>query len=266
MLSDRQHHPAAGFSIVELAITLVIFGAIAGMSLTLGYRWFDQERFNATELNIKTIEMALDEYRKRNNRLPCPADIALTTASANYGVEANNPGTCTGGGIVASTTTSANIVFGAVPANALGIGKNLMQDNWGRLFVYYVDRRLTVEESLDERNAGYIDPTSTTIGDITIQDATGANRTTRAAYAILSFGENGHGGYIPHSGTRFDGGDGIAALEVENCNCNDAATTTGAAPYDNDNVLVQSTYRQEFDDIVHYRERSQLFNKVLRGQ
>ena len=262
----RKHSASeSGFSIIELAIILVIFGGIAGMSLTLGYGWLKQERFNSTKLNIKTIEMALDNYRKRNNRLPCPADLTLASGVANYGIEASNPGACTGGGIVAATTTNANIVFGAIPAEALGIGKNLMQDNWGREFVYYVDKRLTAQDILDERTAGYFDMTSATIGDIVVQDATGANRTAKAVYAILSHGENGHGGYLPATGVRLSSVIGADATEAENCNCDDTATTTGAAPYDNDNILVQATQGVTFDDIVVYRERDWLFNKVPKN-
>lgn len=257
-------HLQDGFSLVELAIVLVIFGGIAAMSLTLGYGWLDQERFNTSKVNIQTIEMAIDEYRKRNNRLPCPADLTMTNSNANFGVEASNPGACTGGAIVATTTTSANVVFGAIPATTLGIGKNVMQDNWGRLFVYYVDTRLTAEDALDERAGGYIAMTNAAVGDIVVQDATGANRTNKAVYAILSHGKNGHGGYLPANGVRLASVVGADAAEAENCNCDDTATTTGVAPYDNDNVLVQSMLGRTFDDIVVYRERSQLFNKVER--
>lgn len=255
-----RHSAQSGFSVIEIAVVLIIFGGIAAMSITLGHQWLKQERYTATRLNIETIEEALDSYRKRNRRLPCPGDITISRGDTDFGVEADNDGACTGGALQAAVTTSANIVYGSIPVETLNLSRGLMYDSWGRAFVYYVDIRLTAEDSLDNREAGYYDMDAA-VGDITIEDATGANRTTTAVYAIVSHGENGHGGY-KYDGTRQDFGSGFSNAEVENCNCNDAAVTTGVAPYDDDNVLVQQLVSRVFDDIVHYKARSQLFNKT----
>ncbi|MCI5049347.1 MAG: type II secretion system GspH family protein [Rickettsiales bacterium] len=251
----------AGFSLLELSFVLIVFGAIAGMTIVLGTKWLEQEKVNTTKDNITLIEAALDSYRKRNKRLPCPAPLAAVLGDADYGVEADNPGACTGGAIQSNATTSANVFFGAVPITTLGMSKSLMLDAWDRGLVYYVDIGLTVEDSLDPREAAYVAVDDGAIGDIQVQDETGADRTTQAVYAIVSFGENGHGAYL-RSGNRFDGGDGISAEEIENCNCNDDAVTTGAAPFNNDNILVQKFLEADFDDIVKFKERYQLYDKI----
>ncbi len=60
----------------------------------------EQKQIDETNAKIAVIQKTLLDYRRAFNRIPCPADITQdmdATSSNNYGVEAANSGTCTGG-------------------------------------------------------------------------------------------------------------------------------------------------------------------------
>lgn len=235
-----------GFSLVELAIILIIVGGIAAMTATLGVKWVAKEEVSSIRLNLQTIENALDNYARRNLRLPCPADPSITDPTdPNYGVEAANMGNCTGGATQAEGV-GGTTVRGPVPAATLGIGKNLMRDIHGNYADYYVDSRMTEDNAMKQYHVD-----NTTIGDITIQDPAGGVRTAKAVYALVSFGANAHGarnasGTIINAGTTDD-------RERENNDRNPDGSSSGA-----DNILVQGLLEPDFDDQVLYKTRSQL--------
>jgi hypothetical protein len=125
--------------------------------------------------------------------------------------------------------------------------------------MYVVDRRLAAPDGL----------TSVTAEDvtarITINDASGAAKTTSAVYALLSFGANGHGAY-PRAGgaTRLsnytvpvapDAGD-----ELLNCKCTNVAAAAGAVAA---SLVQKPAALGVFDDVVFYGTRADF---VLRQQ
>lgn len=249
------------FSLMEIAVLLVIFGGIAGMSVVLGSQWIDKQEVDTSRSLMGTIEQGLDTYRKINGRLPCPGDLTLTPGDAGYGYEAyeagDTLGTCHGEAGINATDATGGVSVGSVPAKTLGMADSLMRDQWGNLIVYYVTDVATADGAFWDSPKGpnYIEMDDPA-GEITIQDATGADRTVDAIYALVSHGANGHGGY--HSGgARVDGGD-ATAHEEENCDCDDAAAGTGA-----DNVLVARLLEETHDDLVTFKERRHLYNKVV---
>src|ERR1035438_9307553 len=86
-----------GFTLLELAIVLVIIAIVTGMSIQTGISVVATARQTATVNKMKAIDGALMAYRTANDRLPCPADLTIKQGSANFGVEGATPGTCTGG-------------------------------------------------------------------------------------------------------------------------------------------------------------------------
>ena len=56
----RRGHAVTGFSLIEFAILLIIFGAIAAASTMLGGKWVEKEEHKASKLNTKTGEEVLD--------------------------------------------------------------------------------------------------------------------------------------------------------------------------------------------------------------
>lgn len=259
-----------GFSLLELGISFVIIAIIATGALTLFAASLDRRQLEETEGRLRAIQSALLEYRRTFDRLPCPADMTLATSAANFGVEAAGPGSCISGSPAANFNAglTGGPVAGAVPTKTLRLPDDFVADGFGRRILYAVDTRLTYTAEADTT---YYTPsfvtypvTNTVIGNITVRDADGNDRTTRAAYALVSFGKNGHGSYSRQGGstTRINSGS-TNSQELENCDCDASAAGTGF-----DEVFVQrpltdnaSNKSNVYDDVVVYELRANIFSK-----
>lgn len=235
-------HRPRGFSLIEIAVVLVIVGIIlaailSGLNaLTIG------AREKATRTKQETIKTALATFLVRNNRLPCPAIITIATGGAGNGVEAATPGTC--GGTITSGAAPNIAKTGTVPWASLGLAEEASLDGYGNRLTYQVMANAT-------------NLTATTVsgmlGSISIHSAglgvagnqinnctTGTYNPCGAVVVIVSHGTNGFGAYTTN-------GQQIAF----------APTVTGNDERENangDNQFVVKTYSDieanPYDDIV----------------
>jgi len=188
-------------------------------------------RIKATKTKQQAIQTAIVNFVARNNRLPCPAIATTTEGSVNYGVEAANPGVCTG---VTRFGAGANRnVKGIVPWIALGLSDVAVLDGYLRRFTYQVLRSETNRDSAT---------ISGLTGNIQLRDAASGNTVNPNNFAvavIVSHGENGYGAYLPSTGRRVSL-NGAGVDERENT--------------DNDVIYVKKTYSDilanPFDDQV----------------
>src|SRR6185312_11049208 len=96
------------------------------------------------------VEQALTGFMASNGRLPCPADGSYAVNTANFGVEAANPGSCTGGAPAAPLGPDAGtgyVVGGVIPTKTLNLDDSYQFDEWGRRITYVVDTRATLKSS-----------------------------------------------------------------------------------------------------------------------
>lgn len=243
----------SGFTLMELAVVVVIVGLVLAMGMSAGVGALETARISQTEKKMQAIENALTAMRtnKSSERLPCPADASVTPGSSSYGVEAANPGSCTGGS-PAANYTSGSVVEGAVPVHTLNLPDDFMYDGWGRKFVYAVDANATDYQSFQSMG---IDSNCS----ITVNDASGNARTTGAMYVLASLGPNGHGGYTK-AGARNNAGV-TNTDEQTNCHCNASGASTGySATYVQEDPVLTGAVGQ-FDDIVRYKMRWQMLNR-----
>lgn len=247
----------SGFSLLELAVVTVIIAAVAGSGMVVGKATLDSAQVATTQMRLNTIETALLAFRRANDRIPCPADASLAPASAQYGREAANPGTCMGGTPAANFDASAggsSIVEGALPVKALSLPDEFMYDGWGRKFAYAVWAPAT-------GTRGFINyGISSNCGMQSIRNAVGMARSNNGVYTLVSFGPNGHGAYN-EMGQRV-GVQSVNADEHINCHCNMLAADTGylGTYVQKDGTQNPANTLDVFDDIVRYKERWQLQN------
>ncbi|PIP08112.1 MAG: hypothetical protein CO012_11935 [Syntrophobacterales bacterium CG_4_8_14_3_um_filter_49_14] len=64
-----------GFTLVELAIVLVIIGLITGAAVTLWRSTIDSTRLSTTKTNLDNIKNSVINFAIANGRLPCPDTI-----------------------------------------------------------------------------------------------------------------------------------------------------------------------------------------------
>jgi prepilin-type N-terminal cleavage/methylation domain-containing protein len=120
-----------GFTLIELAVVLVIIGVLVGSFLgTLGSR-IETTRRADTAAELEHIKLGLLGYAYSNNALPCPdcrdaGACGIAAAAANDGVEDRN-----GAGACAIAGATGNL-----PWVTIGMGS---ADAWGNRFNYWVD-------------------------------------------------------------------------------------------------------------------------------
>jgi prepilin-type N-terminal cleavage/methylation domain-containing protein len=142
---SNPNHGDAGFTLVEMAVVLLIIGLIAGIGADLMRRFEREGRLDRTQVALDGVEDALTLFVMQNKRLPCPADGRLPVGDPGAGrefFESDGPGGC------------LEQAFGTVPYVALGIGAVASRDGWNRRLTYRVDPVLTRDHTKTAANCG----------------------------------------------------------------------------------------------------------------
>ncbi len=275
-LPFRRHRSLqVGFTLIELAIVLVILGLVLGGLVVPLATQVQSRKVNETEAIIGEIKESLYGYAIANGRLPCPATIAANgmenrrNDDAGIGpIDAQTDG-CRGGSY-----------SGLLPWATLGVPE---MDAWGNRFRYRVTNEFTRANG-DATAIGFCvspgpvvpgtDPNACTLelmdaGDLIVETRdpttkTKRNLSTQVPAAVVSFGRNGHGA-TNNQGIVLP--DPPAANLDENQNTNAASirflsrTATDEQAGCSDSAAGQPFC--EFDDIVSWIPTSVLFNRLL---
>lgn len=202
-----------GFTLVELAVVLAIFGLLLGiLVIPLGTQ-VDQHRYAEAERQLTAVREALLGFAIANGRLPCPASGNIASGAANAGTE-NKPGVACGA------------AEGVLPWAALGVPE---LDPWGMRFTYRVATALADDPAAGMQATFLI----TDVGNITVTDGA-VNIGTQLPAVVVSHGKNGFGAFRP-DGTQAPV-LAAGANEVENA--------------DSDAVFVSQLPAPTFDDLV----------------
>lgn len=178
-----------GFTLVELAIVLVIVGVLAGTFLTtLGSR-INTTRRADTAAEMEVIKQALYGYAISNNfaHLPCPdcrtAACSLGANVENDGLSDITAGVCD----VDVAGTNAILPLGNLPWRTLGLGYS---DAWGNRYSYWASSLAT------DNTVNMTLPAWPVAGFATINTRVGAapvQVSDNAVALIMSHGKNGFG-------------------------------------------------------------------------
>jgi prepilin-type N-terminal cleavage/methylation domain-containing protein len=164
------HRHVVGFTLVEMAIVLMIVGLLLGGMLVPLSAQMEQRNISDTRKTLDEIQQALIGYAIINGRLPYPAKPTLIT-----GTDAN-------AGLADNTLT-----MGVIPWATLGTSET---DAWGRRFTYSVAPSFATPFTLISN------------GNLTVKSAAtgGSNVATNIPAVIVSHGKNGYGAYTPNGG------------------------------------------------------------------
>ena len=136
---NRIFREKKGFSLVELAIVLVIIGLITGAAVTLWRSTIDSTRLSSTKTNLDNIKNAVINFAMANGRLPCPDTILPPNnqGDANPAVPLNC--NCT-------STCAAPPCY--VPFKTLQLQLPGGRDSFGNVFRYDVSHETTAGAGL----------------------------------------------------------------------------------------------------------------------
>lgn len=255
-----------GFSLIEIALVLVIVGlALGGIVAALGPQ-LDNKNVRDTQDRMKQVSDALVAFTIANRRLPCPA----SAASGGDEVVTGTVGQCT------------NPNNGFVPARTLGLERDvngLFQDAWGFGIRYSVTQitytlggnapvsincnpgpcyPFTQQNGI--RNAYYLNgaalaaqPAGASLQQICASrtGATGvacgpaANQIAQTAFVIWSTGRNG---------SQLPGGNGI----------DEAANLDGNVVYVSHSRTETGAANGAFDDLMQWQTAAELFLNMTR--
>ncbi len=233
-----------GFTLVEMAVVLMIVGLLlSGMLVPLSAQ-MDQKNNADTQKSLSEIKEAIIGYALANGRLPCPADPTIATGSTGAGV--SRPSCAT----VASST-------GVVPWTTLGVSET---DAWGNRYTYRVTSDFA--DAIGTGTYGGCSPIPSpppvnatfalcSIGNLNVW-ASAAKVTTVAGNVpavIISHGKNAAGAYTPQ---------GTQILPVSTY-ADEQENSDGSADTD----YVSHTPTPAFDDLVAWISLDILFNRMV---
>lgn len=191
---DRQ----GGFTLIELALVMIISGSFMAAAAVAFTNYTIQKRVEHTKESMAVVKTAMSEFRSLTGRYPCPAPLTAAPGDATYGVEDCTPDASfivEGRDANMDGQTSDDQVFiGAIPVvtimqtnqDALLPHKNVI-DGYGNKFTYVVSARLTVGGSYNDFY-GAIYMVDEHDNSLTRPDGS-------AHMAVISHGENGRGAY-----------------------------------------------------------------------
>lgn len=129
-----------GFTLVEVAISVVILSFILGIGATLIPRLAHQYQEEGTYERMQLIHKAISTYAQKHNRIPCPAEPDTTITAQPFGTER---GSGANGQNIGACTSQASR-HGIVPFRTLGLTLEDVRDSFGNFFTYRVSRTPTM--------------------------------------------------------------------------------------------------------------------------
>ena len=271
---------SVGFSLIEIAIVLVIVGLLATFALGLTSQVLNKQRRDTTIARLALIDSAISLYVAQNKYLPCPAigtlDGTAATPDARLGREQPNS--------LRAGCNLTNQQSGILPWIDLGMALADTQDGWGNMFTYRVEESLVRSGSMDFTMCTPAGSNLTAVGTTpnltcatcttatfpgscnapgivtagrglrvkSVSGATianpGASPSTGAAYVVISHGENQAGSYL-YTGV-INAGIIASGTQEQNNHANGSYPANSPTAYLVDDVANYGATTVHFDDYV----------------
>jgi prepilin-type N-terminal cleavage/methylation domain-containing protein len=181
LMQLMKNHARAGFSLIEVAIVLIIMGVMLGAAMPSILRYRQQACLRETKERQDMVTYAVAAYAVINNRLPCPADPAAQGDKKGKSV---NP-----------CQTVAHAI-GIVPYHTLGLPENQAKDGFGRYMTYAVPIDHNGQGNLCRARPDPLLQLKDESGDVFPQNMQAGDNFV--AMVLISHGPLGHGAYNPN--------------------------------------------------------------------
>lgn len=284
VLNTQTSPMKSGFSILEMAMVMIIIGIIFAMIGPVYSLYKKNEAIRTTERNVQVVTAAIGNFRSVNGRYPCPASVTATREDPEYGHEGQcNSATGVYNGLAFGACHSSGVckqrasnnftdpdpldiydeddyygVWGAIPFRTLNLQESEAYDGYGMRLRYNVTKLLTAPATF---NAGW--------GSIEILNDQGESALvppSSAHFVVLSHGANQAGGYSK-SGANISCNSAGSKSEKMNCKAGPGGPTpyppgvcTGGVPVCAVYSAIETSDAapNQFDDVLTYFVRDDL--------
>ncbi|HEU4839208.1 MAG TPA: prepilin-type N-terminal cleavage/methylation domain-containing protein, partial [Micavibrio sp.] len=221
-MTFSRHRSQAGYTLAEMAIAIIVIGIFIAGTMSAYHMYRIEQKNEKTEFKRLRIDFALNDFKKRHGRYPCPARYDIGRDNPNYGYEGNcadtsvAAGVCSDGICVERSIREVQIGDGsyirprvrrgAVPFRVLNLAERDSYDEYGGRFSYAVTELLTDWQTFDVKDGG--------INVVDGQDPSEENMVDPAGsalYFVFSHGSDHVGAYneagsliLPCTGLMFD--------------------------------------------------------------
>lgn len=131
--------PWGGFSLLEIAITLLIISLMVGFGLQFHGKSGIATCHRSTPDELATMQNAIDQFVAANGRYPLPASRRVGVNDPMYGREVGGPFDSS----IVRIPQASPVLMGALPHVTLNLPSELASDCWGNKFTYAVTQSFT---------------------------------------------------------------------------------------------------------------------------
>ncbi len=248
---EKKSHKTA-FSLIELSIIIALISIVIAGAVSVSTSRVINQKASVGNTDIDAIYRALGKYVLTNKKFPCPAAITdIKDSSLTYG-QSVTTAYCNAAGVYTSSSNS-NLIYGMVPTNTLGLNNQFAEDAYGNKIVYVIDKRLTstaavVDSDLNDFENSILEASEYSSGapytNITISGSVGGATSNNALFILMSRGANQSAAYAALSAQP--------SASIANESSNDLASFDG--------IFLGSSASSDFDDVVFYKSRDQMFD------
>jgi type II secretory pathway pseudopilin PulG len=261
------------FSIIELALVLVIIGVITASGLSLASNQITNSQIEQTRQKMDVIEKLLQDYALTYGQLPCPASPIEASTDVNFGVGKKDVtlNECTSNDLIGDSSTNGQVVGGLLPFKTMdnSLDASLAIDAWGNRIIYFVDEDYTSPTNTTGYGTSNSNSANTGFTIRTRQSGGNDVETTssKVAFVLISYGPNGYYGRpnkAPSIVNKVNPNPPFIIAnysanedEIQNGDILDPNATSGPTSSANSTFVVKFNDKN-FDDIIRYKVRAQL--------
>ncbi len=231
----------SGFTLVEMALVIVVMGLIGGMIYPAITALRTSTARATTQTNLRGLMLATAAYVQANGCLPCPGYGQVGTTGSSRCGKCPNP-------------------EGLVPFASLGLPMSMARDGWGYWITMRVDPMLTTFTNVpvytQQNGQAYLCQSGLASNSISVTYGNPA-KTMTTAVIFISHGHNGYGAIATTDEQIINGFPAGASNSAIMNGANPGNTTTHA--------FVDDITNSGYDDMLIYADRNALVSMLGNG-